>query len=81
VLNVLPQAKLTGLGLGEARVACEIPDSQTPAQLVAARISDTGSRFSPSGLSVWGDVEALMKEWSKKLAKRLADARTDQPPS
>ena len=74
-LNVLPQTKLTGLGLGQASVEGEFLDSVSGEQLFAAIKSDTGSRFSLSGLSEWGDVEALCKEWSKSFVARLSEAR------
>jgi hypothetical protein len=74
-LNVLPQTKLTGVGLGQTAAEGEIVDSVTGKQLVAAIKSDTGSRFSLSGLSKWGDVEAVMKDWSKALVTRLSEAR------
>ena len=61
-LNVIPQTKLTGLGLGQASWRrSEVVDSQTGKQFLAGIISQTGSRFSLSGLSSWGDVEAVMK--------------------
>ena len=70
-LNVLPQTKLTGVGLGQASVEAEMVDSQTGEQLAAAIDSETGSRFSFSGLSKWGDVEAVMKDWAKRLWLRV----------
>lgn len=73
-LNVLPQTKLTGAGLGQASVEMEAVDSLTDAQLAAAIISETGSRFSFSGLSKWGDVEAVMKDWAKRLWMRVDEA-------
>ena len=73
-LNVLPQTKLTGAGLGQASAEFEMVDSQTDAQLAAAIISQTGSRFSLSGLSAWGDVEAVMKDWSKRVWLRVDEA-------
>lgn len=73
-LNVLPQTKLTGAGLGQASVEMEVVDSQTDVQLAAAIASETGSRFSFSGLSKWGDVEAVMKDWVKRLWLRVDEA-------
>ena len=74
-LNILPQTKLTGLGLGQVSAEGELVDSQSGKQLAAAIQSDTGSRLSLSGLAKWGDVESVMDDWAKKLAKRLSDAR------
>jgi hypothetical protein len=73
-LNVLPQTKLTGIGLGQASVEMEGVDSVTGQQLAAAITSETGSRFSFSGLSAWGDVEAVMKDWAKRIWKRIDEA-------
>jgi hypothetical protein len=73
-LNILPQTKLTGVGLGQVSAEMELVDSQTDAQLAAAIASDTGSRFSFSGLSKWGDVEAVMKDWAKKIWVRVDEA-------
>jgi hypothetical protein len=73
-LNVLPQTKLTGLGLGQASVEMEAVNSMTDVQLAAAIISQTGSRFSLSGLSKWGDVEAVMKDWAKRIWLRIDEA-------
>jgi len=76
-LNVLPQTKLTGLGLGQLSAEFELVDSQTGRQLAAAIKSETGSRFSLSGLSRWGDVEAVIKDWSKRIAERLASVHSE----
>jgi hypothetical protein len=73
-LNVLPQTKLTGAGLGQASAEFELLDSQTDAQLAAGIDSQTGSRFSLSGLSAWGDVEAVMKDWAKRIWVRVDEA-------
>lgn len=73
-LNVLPQTKLTGVGLGQASVEAELVDSQTGQQIAAVIDSETGSRFSFSGLSKWGDVEAVMKDWAKRLWLRVDEA-------
>jgi hypothetical protein len=75
-LNVIPQTKLTGLGLGQTAAEGEMVDSVSGVQLAAAVKSDTGSRFSFSGLSKWSDVEAVMKDWSKALVERLSEARS-----
>jgi hypothetical protein len=73
-LNILPWTKLTGVGLGQASVEMEAVDSQTGKQLAAAIVSDTGSRFSLSGLSKWGDVEGVMKDWAKRIWMRVDEA-------
>jgi hypothetical protein len=74
VLNAIPQTKMSGIGLGQASAEAELVDSQTGAQLAAAIESSQGSRLSLSGLSKWGDVEAVMNDWAKRLAKRIDEA-------
>ena len=78
-LNVLPWTKLAGVGLGQASMEMEAVDSQTDVQLAAAIISQTGSRFSLSGLSAWGDVEAVMNDWAKRFWMRVDEAHGIQP--
>jgi hypothetical protein len=74
LLNVIPQTKLMGLGLGQASVEMEAVDSQLGVQLAAAIDSETGSRFSFDGLSKWGDAEAVMRDWSKRIWLRVDEA-------
>jgi hypothetical protein len=78
-LNVIPTTKLTGIGLGAVSAEMELVDSQTGVQLAAAVISDTGSRFSLSGLSKWGDVEAVMNDWAKRIWMRVNEVHGIQP--
>jgi hypothetical protein len=73
-LNVLPQTKLTGLGLGGATMEAELLDSQSGEQIGAIVESHLGSRISLSGLSKWGDAKAVMDEWAKRFRKRLDEA-------
>ncbi len=73
-LNVLPQTKMTGLGLGGASMEAEMIDSQTGRQIGAVVESQSGSRLSMAGISSWGDAKAVMDNWAKKLKKRLDDA-------
>ena len=71
-LNVLPQTKVSGMGLGQATAEGEFVDSVTGVQLWSAIKSETGSRFSLSGLSEWGDVEELCRQWAKQLVAILS---------
>jgi hypothetical protein len=73
-LNILPWTKLSGVGLGQTSAEMELVDSMTNIQLAAAINSDTGSRFSLSGLSKWGDVEGVMKDWAKRIWLRIDEA-------
>lgn len=74
-LNVLPQTKLMGIGLGELSIEAEVVDSTTGTQLAAIVESEKGSRLSFSGLSKWGDVEAIMREWAARLKTRIDEIR------
>lgn len=74
-LNVLPQTKLTGLGLGGATMEAELLDSQSNQQIAAVVESQVGNRLSLSGLSAWGDAKEIMDEWAKRTRKRLDEAR------
>jgi hypothetical protein len=73
-LNVLPQTKLTGMGLGPVSAEMELVDSMTGEQLAAAIDSNTGGKFSLSGLSAWDDVEAAMKDWARRMWVRVDEA-------
>jgi hypothetical protein len=78
-LNVLPQTKLMGVGLGQASAEMELVDSETGKQLGAAIVSETGSRFSFAGLSKWGDVEYVMNQWAQKIWMRINEAHGIMP--
>jgi hypothetical protein len=80
-LNIIPQTKLTGLGLGQASVEAELVDSQSGQQLAAVIDSETGSRFSFSGLSKWGDVEAVMNDWAARWVSRLDEIHAQKAAS
>ena len=71
MLNILPAAKVSGAGLGEAAMEAEIVDSQTGAQLRALVEMQSGSRLSLAGVTKWGDAKAVMHEWAKELRKRI----------
>ncbi len=73
-LNVLPQTKLTGAGLGGASMEGEIIDSQTGKQIGAVIQSQKGKMISLEGLTEWGDAKAVMDDWAKRFRKRLDEA-------
>jgi hypothetical protein len=70
-LNVLPQTKLTGLGLGGASMEAELLDSQTGEQIGAVIENDKGERLSFAGIKKWGDAKAVMDEWAEQFRRRL----------
>lgn len=74
-LNILPQTKLLGLGLGEVSIEAEIVDSETNKQIAALVESEQGSRLSFAGLTDWGSVEAIMDEWAHRLQTRMDEVK------
>ncbi len=74
VLNVIPQSKLMGAGLGSASMEGELLDSQTGEQIAAIIESQEGSRLSFAGLKKWGDAKAVMDGWAERFRKRLDEA-------
>jgi Protein of unknown function (DUF3313) len=78
-MNVLPQTKLSGVGLGQASVEAELLDSVTGKQIAAIIQSESGNRFSFAGLSKWGDVESVMNDWAERLHNRLESVRAPAP--
>jgi len=73
-MNVLPQTKMTGLGIGGASMEGELLDSRTGEQIGAVIQSQKGKRISLSGLKKWGDAKAVMDDWAKRFRKRLDEA-------
>lgn len=73
-LNILPQTKMTGLGLGGASMEGEVLDSRSGEQIGAVIQSQKGKRLSMSGIKKWGDAKAVMDEWAKRFRERLDEA-------
>jgi hypothetical protein len=73
-MNVLPQTKMTGLGIGGASMEAELLDSQTGEQIGVVIQSQKGKRVSMSGLKKWGDAKAVMDDWAERFRKRLDEA-------
>lgn len=73
-LNVLPQTKLVGMGLGGVAMEGEIVDTQTGRQLAALIESRLGERISLDGLSKWGDAKAVIDGWAERFRERLDEA-------
>jgi hypothetical protein len=71
VLNVIPQTKLTGLGLGAASMEAELIDSVSGQQLAAVVQSQQGNRLSFDGLSKWGDAKGVIDDWVRRFRARL----------
>jgi hypothetical protein len=73
-MNVLPQTKLIGMGLGGVAMEGEIVDTQSGRQLAALIESKLGERLSLDGLSDWGDAKAIIDGWAERLRVRLDEA-------
>ncbi|MHC5181000.1 MAG: DUF3313 domain-containing protein [Planctomycetota bacterium] len=74
-LNVIPQTKLMGLGLGAASMEAELLDSITGEQIGATVKSQSGNQFSLDGYSKWSDVKSIIDKWAKKLGKHLSESK------
>jgi len=73
-LNVLPQTRMMGLGLGGASMEAEVVDSRSGKQLGAAILTDSGKRISLEGFAKWSSAEGVMDRWADELRKRLDEA-------
>jgi hypothetical protein len=71
MINIIPTASLTGLGLGGASIEIEIVDSETGQQIGAALETKKGSRIPFSNLGDWATAKSVMNDWAKRLQKRL----------
>ena len=71
VLNIIPQTKLLGVGLGGCSMEGEVLDSETNEQLAAVVQSGKGSRMSFAGMSKHGDAKAVVESWVEAFVKRL----------
>ncbi len=73
-LNVLPQTKLMGAGLGGAAMEGEIVDSQSGKQIAAVIQGQKGKAISLDGLSKWSSAKAVVEYWAATFKKRLDKA-------
>ena len=73
-LNVLPQTKISGMGIGGASMEAEVLDSRTGEQIGAVIQNQKGKRISMSGLKKWGDAKAVMDDWVERFRQRLDEA-------
>jgi hypothetical protein len=74
VMNILPQTKLIGSGLGGATLEAELVDSETGEQIGAIVESQLGKRLSLEGISTWGDAKGVMDRWADRLRQRIDEA-------
>jgi hypothetical protein len=73
-MNILPQTKLIGSGLGGATLEVEMVDSETGEQIGALVESQLGKRLSLEGVSTWGDAKGVMDRWANRLRQRIDEA-------
>jgi hypothetical protein len=73
-LNILPQTKISGIGIGGASMEAEVIDSRTGEQIGAVIQNQKGKRISMSGLKKWGDAKSVMDDWVERFRKRLDEA-------
>jgi hypothetical protein len=74
VLNILPPARVSGVGLGGASMEAEVVDSQSGEQIAAAIHTQKGKRLSLDGFQKSSSAKAVMKDWAKRFRKRLDEA-------
>jgi hypothetical protein len=72
-MNVLPQTKLTGVGLGGAAYESEVVDSQT-GQLIQCSMNASKGNMADigGGLQEWGNARALLDKWIREGLERTA---------
>lgn len=73
-LNVLPQTRMTGVGLGGASMEAEAVDSVSGEQFAAVIRSDKGGRISLAGYKDWSSAESVIKGWAKSFREHLDQA-------
>jgi hypothetical protein len=71
MVNIIPFASVTGVGVGGASVEFEILDSNSGRQVAAAIESKKGSRIPLTNLGDWTAARAVMDDWGRRLRMRL----------
>ncbi len=61
-------------GAGSTTVEAEVVDSYTRRQVYAIVDRFNGSKFQPHGLERWGQTEASMRAWSRKIRQGIQGA-------
>lgn len=91
VFNYLPYAAAltTGVslatgktpGAGSTTVEAEVMDSMSRRQVYAIIDQFKGSKFQPHGLERWGQTEAAMRAWSRKIRSGIQGSTPQPSPS
>ena len=74
-LNVLPQTKLMGVGLGGASIEAEAVDSQSGKRIMAIIDSRSGKRASLEGLGDMDHAKQAVRYWVDDFIERVEKAR------
>lgn len=71
MLNVIPIASATGVGVGSAAMEAELVDSKTGRQIAALVEMRRGSRIPFTNLGNWSTAKSVMDHWANRLKERL----------
>lgn len=69
------------VGAGSTTVEAEVVDSYSRRQVFALVDRFGGTRFQPGGLERWGQTEAAMRSWSRKIRSGIEKVTPKQPAS
>jgi hypothetical protein len=78
-MNVLPQTKLMGVGLGGASMEAEAVDSVSGQRVLAMVDSRSGERVSIEGLGDLDHAKQAVRYWVKDFVQRVEEARAAAP--
>jgi len=74
-MNILPQTKLSGVGIGGASMEAEAVDSQSGERVLAVVDSGKGSFMAiKAGLEPFGHAKELIGKWVERFVKRVDKA-------
>ena len=70
-VSLLPQASLTGVGIGGAAMEAEIVDSMTGEQIAAVVQTQKGSKIPFASMGEWTAAKKVMDDWAERLQGHL----------
>ena len=76
-LNVLPQTRLLGAGMGGASMEAKGNDGETGEMVAAVMQTQGGGRIPLTGWGTWADAERVMNAWAAHFRERLDEAHAD----
>ena len=77
LLNVIPQTKLTGAGLGGASLEAEMVDARSGEQIAAIMDSRKGSQFALEGADPMDNAKQVIRIWVDDFMKRVERAKSE----